>query len=113
MVMGSNEDPAVDVYGFTFPFSYNPNLFDGPSLEIEYANESWLTYNSPSLSMSRNNFDEQEGVGLIESGFTRTSGFSATGIGEIGKVRFIVRDDIDGFRPGEEAMHSFHHRLRL
>jgi hypothetical protein len=104
MIMGDEENPAVDVYGFTFPFNYNPNFFVPQSVSIEYGNDTWLAYNSPTLSMSRNNFDETEGVGLIETGFTRTSGVSATGLGKIGTVRFIVSDDINGFRPGEEEM---------
>lgn len=98
MVMGADGNPAIDVYGFTFPFPYNPMFFVPESVEIDYGQDSWLSYNSPTLYMTRNN---QEG--LIESGFTRTNGVSASGYGLIGKVRFIVVGDIDGFRiPDEE-----------
>ena len=52
--------------------------------------------------MTRNSLNIASNVGVVESGFTRTSGESASGLGKVGMVRFIVSDDIDGFRPGEE-----------
>lgn len=99
MIMGDASYPAVDVYGFTFPFQYNPDFFIPSSVSINYSTNSWLTYNSPVLKMSRNN---QEG--LIESGFTRTSGIAASGEGKVGYVQFVVDDAIDGFRSDEKEI---------
>jgi hypothetical protein len=100
MMMGSPDSPAVDVYGFTFPFAYNPDIFIPATVEIDYYNQSWLSYNSPVLKMVRNDLE-----GLIESGFTRTSGIAASGRGEIGAVRFVVTDNIDGLRgDGDEIV---------
>ncbi len=99
LVMGSEENPAVDVYGFVFPFEYNPLVFDPASIAIDLSGSNWFGYNSPILSMSKNN---QEG--LIEAAITRTTGVAASGIGEIGKVKFVVRDDIAGFHLGDEEM---------
>ena len=79
-------------------------FFQPESVEIEYENESWLSYNSPTLTMTRNTWSDEAAVGKIESGFTRTSGISASGNGRIGTVRFIIVIDIDGFRPGEETL---------
>ena len=93
MIMGSPNNPAIDVYGFTFPFQYNPDFFVPSSVAINYNTSSWLTYNSPVLKMTRNNLE-----GLIESGFTRTSGLAASGEGKVGYVSFVVVDDLDGFR---------------
>lgn len=102
MYMGKNGDPAVDIYGFTFPFAYNPAFFKPESVEIEYTDDSWLAYNSPTLTMTRNSWSEVANTGKIESGFTRTSGVAASGLGKIGFVRFIIEDDVEGFRPGQE-----------
>lgn len=100
MVLGNSGNPAHNVYGFTFPFVYNPLIFVPESVGIEFKSNSWLTYNSPVLHMTRNNQN-----GLLEAGFTRTSGLAASGNGEIGKLRFIVTDDINGFREsGEEGI---------
>lgn len=99
MIMGSESFPAIDVYGFTFPFQYNPDFFVPSSVSINYNTSSWLTYNSPVLKMARN---DQEG--LIESGFTRTSGIAASGEGKVGYVSFVVTDAIDGFRSDEKEI---------
>jgi hypothetical protein len=93
MILGNPNDPAEDIYGFTFPFDYNPDIITPSSVSVEYGTNSWLVYNSPVLHMQRNDLQ-----GLLESGFTRTNQISATGHGEIGTLRFVINDDIDGIR---------------
>lgn len=95
LLVGTHQKPAEDVYGFTFPFAYNPNLFLPESVQVEFDHNSWLSYNSPILHMSRKD-DERN---IVETGYTRTSGVSASGFGKIGTVSFIISDDIIGFRP--------------
>jgi hypothetical protein len=97
LVLGSEEQPIADLYGFTFPFEYNPLVFDPASVRIDFSNASWFGYNSPVLYMSRNN-----DAGLVEAGATRTSGVAAKGFGEVGTVKFVVRDDVLGIRLGDE-----------
>ncbi len=99
MILGEENEPAVDIYGFTFPFQYDPDFIVPESVDIDYKGNSWLTYNSPILYMVRNNFN-----GLIESGFTRTSGFAASGKGGIGEVNFVVTDDIIVFKEDKEII---------
>jgi hypothetical protein len=101
MVLGSSSKPAVDVYGFTIPFEYNPLFFVPESVSMEFTNSSWLSYNSPILNMTHNDFE-----GNFEGAFTRTSGISASGHGDIGIVRLVVIDDIDGFRIGNEPLQA-------
>ncbi len=99
MIMGSDNLPALDVYGFTFPFNYNPNIFKPESISISYDHSSWLSYNSPVLQMTYN-----DGKGLAESGFTRTNGLSSSGYGRIGKVRLVVIDNLEFGRPGQDGL---------
>lgn len=99
MSLGSDASPAIDVYGFVLPFNYNPDFFVSESVDISFKDNSWLTYNSPVLHMSRNHLN-----GLAEAGFTRTSGKAASGKGVIGKVQLIIEDDIIGFRIGDEEL---------
>lgn len=101
LIMGSEENPALDVYGFTFPFEYNPLIFKPESVQIDLSGSNWFGYNSPVLYMSKNNQ-----TGLVQAAITRTNGVSANGIGEIGKVRFVVRDDINGIRLSEDEFVS-------
>lgn len=99
IVLGVDGNPALDVYGFTFPFEYSPLIFQPETVEIDFSGNSWLSYNSPSLYMTQNNE-----AGRIDAGYTRTSGISASGFGKIGKLRLVVVEDINGFRPGAEEM---------
>ena len=95
LYIGTENLPAEDVYGFTFPFAYNSDFFVPESVKVDFKSSSWLSYNSPILHMSRN--DKESGI--LETGYTRTSGISASGFGKIGTVSFIISDDIIGFRP--------------
>lgn len=97
--VGSPVNPAIDVYGFAFPFLYDTTIVQPGSVRVEFYNSSWLSYNSPILFMSHNNMK-----GKVEAGYTRTSGISATGHGQIGKVSFIVADEIAGFRPDRDEI---------
>jgi hypothetical protein len=99
MKMGDPENPAHNVYGFTFPFQYAPDFVVPNSVAVEFDSESWLAYSSPMLKMSRDN----QG-GLMDVGFTRTNGIAASGHGQIGTVSFIVTDDLAGFRPDAEGL---------
>ncbi len=96
IIMGSEDFPANNVYGFTFPFEYTPLIFDSSTVKFDFYKASWLTYNSPVAHMQHNNEE-----GFAEAAFTRTSGFAVSGFGIIGKLSFVVKDDLEGFRPGD------------
>ncbi|MFN7115318.1 MAG: Ig-like domain-containing protein [Saprospiraceae bacterium] len=100
LILGNEDQPITDLYGFTFPFEYSPLVFEPESVEIDFSGDNWFNYNSPTLYMTKNN-----GKGLIEGAITRTSGVSAKGFGEVGKVRFVTTNDLDGWRTdGEEVI---------
>lgn len=88
---GKENNPVLDAYGFTFELPYEPGFFD--DVNIHYDDESWMSYNSPILTM---NIDANPGV--LHSGYSRTSGLAASGFGIIGQVEFIVIDDFNGIR---------------
>lgn len=99
MMLGTPATPAKDIYGFTFPFTYNSMFFVPESVEADFTTNSWLAYNSPVLYMQKNNQQ-----GLLSTGFTRTNGLSASGHGRIGELRFVVTDDLDGFRTDDDVI---------
>jgi hypothetical protein len=99
MKMGTPGNPAENVYGFTFPFSYNSDLVVPGSVFVDFESNSWLTYNSPILYMQR---DDQEGT--LNAGFTRTNAIAANGYGVIGSVSFVINDDIEGFRDDDGVL---------
>ncbi len=99
IMLGTPSAPALNVYGFTFPFEYNPNIFVPASVQATFSHQGWLAYNSPMLFMNHNDME-----GRLETGFTRTTGRAASGNGEIGRMRFVIRDDITGIRLSKEEL---------
>lgn len=95
--MGTEQNPAEDVYGFTFPIQYNPEFFDPEGMAITFSKTSWLSYSSGTLTMIKNDMS-----GVLDAGYTRTNGLSASGFGQIGKLRVVVSDDINGIKPGDD-----------
>ena len=94
ILLGDENHPVTDLHGFTLDFSYNPFFFDASASTIEFMNNSWLTYNAPVLSMSRN-----DGRGNVSAGFTRTNDVPAHGHGKVGRSKVVVTVDIIGVSP--------------
>jgi len=93
MVVGNSNAPANDLYGFTFSIPYNKRFFDPQGANIGFARNTWIKYNSPVLTMTRNSVP-----GLLEAGFTRTNGIPISGFGKVGTLRLVIHDDISGIK---------------
>ncbi len=89
--LGTQNIPAVNAYGLAFELLYDPAIFE---VNILFQDNSWMDYNSPTLSMSH-----KPVPGKIDAAYTRTSGLAASGFGNIGVAEFIVIEDIQGNRP--------------
>lgn len=96
--LGTAEAPAEDVYGFVFGLQYDPFFFDTSSVNLNWRTANWLNYDSPVLHMEHNDMQ-----GYLEAGYTRTSGLTASGHGEIGQLSVVV-EDIIGVRTDEEEL---------
>jgi hypothetical protein len=96
--VGTSEAPAEDLYGFVFPFTYNPDAVRPSSVSVNWHDNNFMAYDSPVLFMDHNNFS-----GHFEAGYTRTSGLVASGHGELGTLGIVI-DDIAGFRTDEEEI---------
>jgi len=93
IVAGNNIVITEDVYGFRFPFNYDVDAVDAESLSIDYDEGSWVSYDSPILSVSNNN----PTAGVLESAFTRTNGEGISGFGKIGTLSIVITEDVYGF----------------
>jgi Big-like domain-containing protein/type IX secretion system substrate protein len=89
--LGNDSIPALDAYGLTFEIEFDPTLFE--AVNVLFNESSWMSYNSPILSMSYKPVN-----GKVDAGITRTSGAAASGYGIIGVVEFIVINDVNGNR---------------
>ena len=99
MIIGQDQSPALDLYGFTFSIPYNTHFFDPESAQIRFDRNSWIKYNSPVLTMTRNTTR-----GLLESGFTRTNGVPISGFGKVGTLSLVIHDDIIGTKDPDGKM---------
>ena len=88
--LGTPTNPAIDAYGVAFSLNYDPAIFE---VSVSFENDEWLDYNSPMIGMSKQPFPDR-----IDAGYTRTTGVSGSGYGIIGKVEFIITEDVAGFR---------------
>jgi hypothetical protein len=91
--IGNSTVPMVDIYGYVFSFRFNPAQIDAKSVSIEFADDTWMSQNAPTLSMVKKPID-----GLADAGFVRISGRAASGGGKVAKVRGTVIDVVDGAR---------------
>lgn len=89
IILGNEVAPAVDISGLTFSTAYNSAIVEPGTYKVEFDKNSWLTYNTPTLDLNKLPFP-----GFSEAGISRASGISASGFGKIGKVSFIVVDEL-------------------
>jgi Secretion system C-terminal sorting domain len=108
IVIGSNSNPVLDVFGLAFGLSFSPSMIDSASLSGHFYTNGWFANGGPSLQMIK-----QPKVGIIHAGFTKTSGIvvdeaegfkpiGTSGNGKIGQISFIVVDEAEGFRAKDD-----------
>ncbi len=97
IIFGTEENPVLDANGLTFSVNYNAAIVVPGSVNIEFDNSSWLHYDSPMVGLVANPFENR-----LDAGLTRTIGRGASGFGAVGTLSFIIIEDIDGTRPGDE-----------
>ncbi|PHI19884.1 hypothetical protein CEQ90_10860 [Lewinellaceae bacterium SD302] len=101
--LGTNYIGLEDVAGFIFPFNYDTSYIDASSVTIDYMEDSWLSYDSPVISVQNNDTI----AGLLSSAYVRTSGVTTSGYGQVAKL-YIGLEDVAGFRPepGQTITHT-------
>jgi hypothetical protein len=93
IIAGNSVVITEDIYGFTFPFNYDPSAVEPGGVEVVYGEDSWASYDSPILSITSND----QTRGRIQSAFTRTNGEGISGFGKIGELSVVITEDIYGF----------------
>jgi len=93
IAIGNNAYPAIDFYGSAFTLNINPDIIDSSSVIFTLYDDNWLSYESPLESMYSVPKD-----GQVDIGVSRISNVSTDGVGIIGKLEFIVEDEVVGFK---------------
>jgi YD repeat-containing protein len=94
IVAGNNVVIVEDVFGFRFSFDYDANSVDPASVNVEFDEGSWMSYDSPILSLTNN----RQAEGTINTALTRTSSEGISGFGKIGTLGVVIVEDVFGFR---------------
>ena len=96
IAIGTSGSPAIDFYGTAFTLNINPDIIDSSSVIFTSYDVNWLGYESPLESMYSVPQD-----GQVDIGITRVNNVSTDGVGIIGKLEFIVEDEVSGFKRSE------------
>lgn len=92
IVAGSEVVGVEDVFGFRFTFDYDNTIINPNTVEIAFDEESWMGYDSPILSLAKNDVSS----GLLTAAVTRTGRDGISGFGPIGSCVVGV-EDVFGF----------------
>jgi len=95
--LGSEEFPVIDFYGLSFEFNLNPGLIDESTACFTPAKDSFAYYDAPYADIT-----QVSAPGNISVGVTRLTGVPVSGSGYLGILKFIVTEELDGFR-GEDG----------
>lgn len=97
IIFGTEDNPVLDANGLTFSVNYNAAIVEPGSVSIDFDNSSWLHYDAPTVDLIANPFPNR-----LDAGLTRTIGRGASGHGIVGTLSFIIIEEVDGVRPGDE-----------
>ena len=94
IILGDAQNPIDDFYGMAFSIEYDSSLIKENTLQIEFIQNSWINNdNSGLLSIQQDQYSE----GKIEAAISRRDQKPVKGFGQIGKLSFVIEDDIGSF----------------
>ena len=93
IVTGTAGTIVEDVYGFRFAFPYNPDGVIENSVEVDFDEDSWLSYDSPIMGL----VSDDPSRGVINTAVTRTNLQPISGFGKIGTLSATIVEDVYGF----------------
>src|SRR5690606_14943108 len=75
-------------------------MADSASVSVDFPASSWLAEGTPSVSLYKVPWD-----GRIDAGYSKAVKPAASGHGVIATVTFIIVDDVEGFKTGDDLIH--------
>ena len=102
VLLGSSDYPAIDTRGLSFSVDYSAQKIDEKSLVVDFGKFNWLSRYDAFLTASK-----IPSVGTVDAAIVRSRDRGASGHGQVGTIRAIVIDDINGFREGDKPVVRF------
>lgn len=97
VAFGTPQNPILDANGLTFSVNYNSAIIEPGTVNIDFDESSWLHYDAPTIAQVASPYSNR-----LDAGLTRTEGRGANGYGIVGTLSFIIIEQVDGARPGDE-----------
>ena len=94
--LGSDIAPAIDFYALAFQFNIDEDLIDEESACFLMDDGSWVSYDSPLFDVF-----QQPTPGNMSFGISRITLDPVSGFGPIATLKFIVEEELDGFRDSD------------
>ena len=94
--LGNEDNPYIDFYALTFDFSIDEDLIDEESACFQLDDDSWISYDSPLVESF-----QQISPGNMSFGVSRITLDAVSGSGAIATFKFIVEEEINGFRDSD------------
>ena len=95
ILLGTQALPVNNIYGLAF--SVNVDIpVDLHDLDITFDKNSWLSNYAPVLSLVK-----KTATTKLDAGYTLADRTPQTGYGKIGRLGFVIEDQLDGFRTGD------------
>ncbi|MEZ4887139.1 MAG: Ig-like domain-containing protein [Chitinophagales bacterium] len=91
VLLGSDEQPAEDVYGLAFTINYDSDVVELGSVSIDFEENGWFD-GGDNIGLFKD-FGEE---GKIDIGYSRTNGQSISGHGKIATFSIFVIDNVAG-----------------
>lgn len=91
---GDEDQPVEDIAGLVLPFNISSSYVDWNSLSINFLEDSWFSYDSPLLSMVIADSNSVADQYQLSAGLVRTNTLATSGHGRVGKLNFVVIEDI-------------------
>lgn len=98
ILLGTYDLPALEILGVSFSIDIVDYPVDQNSVTVSFDDNGWLVNGSPKLDL-----DILTDTSRIDAGITRLDRSSASGYGQVGRLDFIIVDDLDGIRDNGET----------
>ncbi len=91
IILGTENLPIDDFYGMGFQINYDTAFIQEGSMEVIYYQNSWLNLDNAGLiSVQKDKYNSSS----LETSLSRINQIPTSGFGEIGKIKFIIEDDL-------------------
>jgi len=109
VILGEEDQLALDVYGLAFTLRYDPELVVEGSAYFDPEN-SWLGTLGEDMIFIQKDFSSD---GMLKVGITRIDGQPITGFGNIGTLSLTIEEDILFKRQGHENRSGLNMKLGI